>query len=306
MNQKALIATIALTLVGTVVSAGVTTEKDIGACTKRNPKGYCIESKSHTCFDVNPMTGQCRGWTIKNGDQFKDIMRQFNSYNQDLVKGVKEQGTPAQRAKIEAERKAKIAAELKKDTEAKNKAKAEAAKLQQELDLITPTCKAIRIKINEYKNEYNILSNSLDTKEQLGLNVDRTQLELLNYKISALYKLFDETYFNTKVLDEGYYKPEQKYIEIRNAYKSKAISEEEYAILIKDLKAKDNKMAIEYKKIIAYTKVPIYDNAKFNSASNSELKDTKLDKARKGVGTGVNILNDTMNNVRSIQSIFGI
>lgn len=203
---------------------------------------------------------------------------------------------------------AKINAEIaKKEAEARNKAKADAAKLQQELELVTPTCKIIRRKINEYKNKYNTLFDSLDTKEQLGLNVDRTQLELLNYKISLLYKLFDETYYNTNVMDEGYYKPEQRYIEIKNAYKSGKISEDEFAILIKDLKTKDNKMASEYQKIIALKKIPLSASVPFNNDNNAEhIENTKLEKTRRGVGTGVNILNDTMNSVRSIQGMFGI
>lgn len=220
--------------------------------------------------------------------------------NKSFLEPPKYNNSNANEAKIKAEN-------AKKEAEARNKAKAEAAKLQQELELVTPTCKIIRMKINEYKNEYNTLSDSLDTKEQLGLNVDRTQLELLKYKISLLYKLFDEIYYNTNVFDEGYYKPEQKYIDIKNAYKSGKISEEEFAVLIKDLKAKDNKMATEYQKIIALTKIPLSANASFNNVGNSQqFSDTKIDKARKGVGTGVNILNDTMNSVRSIQSMFGI
>lgn len=204
MNQKALIATIALTLVGTVVSAGVTTEKDIGACTKRNPKGYCIESKSHTCFDVNPMTGQCRGWTIKNGDQFKDIMRQFNSYNQDLVKGVKEQGKPAQRAKIEAERKAKIAAELKKETAMKE---------------AVPNSLAILKAIDDTRIE----TSKLAAKQDAGVDVSE-EMSVLDYKYQKLFELQSVS------------------SEFENAYDaliSKTITQAEYNEIITKIKKQD-------------------------------------------------------------------
>lgn len=47
-------------------------------------------------------------------------------------------------------------------------------------------------------------------------------------------------------------------------------------------------------------------NINNGTVTQTGVNDTKLDKVRRGVGNGVNILNDTMNSVRSIQSMFGI
>jgi hypothetical protein len=109
-NKRTLLIALMLLFTTQVTLAGVTTEKDIGKCTRKNGQGYCVESATHTCFDVNPVNGYCRGWTIKNGDQFQDVMRQFQSYNQELVQPAQptpqeqQPYTPSEKTKFEEAR----------------------------------------------------------------------------------------------------------------------------------------------------------------------------------------------------------
>ena len=71
------------------------------------------------------------------------------------------------------------------------------------------------------------------------------------------------------------------------------------------LEATYNKVVNSQGKVLYAGEEPL-NSKDLKSETTEPIKETKLEKARRGVETGVNILNDTMNSVRSIQSMFGI
>lgn len=237
MKKEMLVVTLAISTIGSIAYAGVTTEKDIGACTARNARGYCIQSKTHTCFDVNPVTGQCRGWTIKNGDQFKDIMRQFNSYNQDLVKGVKDN------PKMEAERKAELAAKLKKEAAMKN---------------AIPNSLAISKAIEDIR----IKTSKLGAKEHAGVDVSE-EMGVLDYKYKRLFEL------------KGFSN------EFENAYEAflnKTISQAEYNEIISKIKKQDYDLKKPFDEIMTATAESLkkeIEEAKLKAAEEEKKKKRK-------------------------------
>ena len=65
MKKEMLVVTLAISTIGSIANAGVTTtEKDIGACTARNARGYCIQSNILVLMLIlsldNAVVGQLR------------------------------------------------------------------------------------------------------------------------------------------------------------------------------------------------------------------------------------------------------
>lgn len=306
MNNKTVFSVLFLLFSGITVAyaSGFITEKDIGPCTRRStPQGYCIESKTHTCFDIDPISGRCRGWTIKNGDQFKDINRQFEEYNQNLRKGVG--ATPAQKAqckKNNIEAKTREAAIAKAENE--KEAKAEAMK-----NSIIGNTFAIERTAEYYKKTLSGLKNKAD----LGVPINEAEYDLLNYKIEQLNNLelivTDGRYANGNLS----WRMTHKYEENLAAYKQKEITQEELQYLMTDLKRKDESLKAPYEEIKALTVIPIqpqqapvqqttevptanYASAQpQQSTENSNAMQSKMYNVRNGI-EGVNNVTDSLNN----------
>lgn len=210
--------------------------------------------------------------------------------------------SPAQKAQWEKNERASKARE-----EANKKAvQAEKLKFQNEF----PIAKKIETTLSQYEKEY----NELLRKRNLGLPHDEEQFEILESKINVLKEL--ETSANPYVL--GYdalsiSDMHNSYYDLLNKLTKKEITQDEFNYLKAKLVINAGQLETTYNKVLSSKGKVLYagecqsDNQNMSSQTviQSGVNDTKLDKARKGIGTGVNILNDTMNSVRSIQSMFG-
>lgn len=214
--------------------------------------------------------------------------------------------TPAQKAQWE-----KNEREAKAREEANKKAvQAEKLKFQNEF----PIARKIETTLSGYEKEYKELSR----KSGLGLPYDEERFEVLESKINILKELDGEGAEYTNPYVTGY--SSLTVSGIQNAYnnlldklKKKEITQDEFNYLKAKLVINAGQLEASYNKVVnSQGKVLCAgETQSSNQSINSEtvtqtgINDTKLDKARKGIGTGVNILNDTMNSVRSIQSILG-
>lgn len=227
--KKILFILICLAITNCSVYAGLTTEKDIGACTVKNSKGWCIESKTHTCYNVDSHSGKCTAWTIKNGDQFKDVMRQFGEYNEEIIKGAGSKTTNNTNKKtsyVGTKQNTNVNAQAEKEKLEKHKyEKAQRATIPYSLAILQEEQKV-------RKEIYTLLE-----KQRLGVNVAE-DLDVLNYKDSRLNTLdnqcdtFDKIY---KALNDG------------------TITQDEYNKLESNIRAKDYALKDEYTKIISAT-----------------------------------------------------
>lgn len=214
--------------------------------------------------------------------------------------------TPAQKAQWEKNERASKARE-----EANKKAfQAEKLKFQNEF----PIAKKIETTLNVYEKEYNELSR----KSNLGLPFDEEKFAILESKINILKELYGESAEYTNPYVTGYSSLtisgiQGTYNDLSDKLKKKEITQD-----VNYLKAKlvinAGQIETTYNKVLNSQGKVFYagesqsnnQNINNGTATQINVNDTKLDKARKGVGAGVNILNDTMNSVRSIQSMFGI
>ncbi len=199
-----------------------------------------------------------------------------------------------------------------KNDEANKKAiQAEKIKFQTEF----PVAKKIEATLAGYEKEFNELSR----KSGLGLPYDEERYTILESKINVLKELDGEGAEYTNPYVTGY--SSLTIIGIQGAYnnlsdklKKKEITQDEFNYLKAKLVINAGQLEATYNKVLnSQGKVLFAGESQTNNqnmnngtATQINVNDTKLDKARKGVGTGVNILNDTMNSVRSIQSMFGL
>ena len=214
--------------------------------------------------------------------------------------------SPAQKAQWEKNERASKARE-----EANKKAvQAEKLKFQNEF----PIAKKIETTLSQYEKEY----NELLRKRDLGLPHDEEQFEILESKINILKELYGESAEYTNPYVTGYSSLtitgiQGTYNDLSDKLKKKEITQDEFNYLKAKLVINAGQLETTYNKVLNSKGKVLYvgecqsDNQNMSSQTviQSGVNDTKLDKARKGVGTGVNILNDTMNSVRSIQSMFG-
>lgn len=214
--------------------------------------------------------------------------------------------TPAQKAQWEKNNKESAASE-----EANKKAiQAEKIKFQTEF----PVAKKIETTLAGYEKEYKELSR----KSGLGLPYDEERFEVLESKINMLKEIDGDSAEYTNPYVTGYSSLtvsgiQSAYNNLLDKLKKNEITQDEFNYLKAKLVINASKLEATYNKVVnSQGKVLCAGETQSNNQSiNSEtvtqtgVNDTKLDKARRGVGTGVNILNDTMNSVRSIQSILG-
>lgn len=215
--------------------------------------------------------------------------------------------TPAQKAQWEKN---------ERDSKAKeeaNKKAAEAEKLKFQNEF--PVAKKIETTLNAYEKEYNELSR----KSNLGLPFDEEKFAILESKISILKELYGESAEYTNPYVTGYSSLtitgiQGTYNNLSDKLKKKEITQDEFNYLKAKLVINAGQLETTYNKVLNSQGKVLYagesqsDNKNMNNGTATQINvnDTKLDKARKGLGTGVNILNDTMNSVRSIQSMFGL
>lgn len=187
----------------------------------------------------------------------------------------------------------------------KKTVQAEKIKFQNEF----PIAKNVETTLSEYEKEY----NELLRKRNLGLPYDEKRFEILESKINVLNEL--ETNANPYVL--GYdalsiSDMQTSYNNLLDKLSKKEITPDEFNYLKAKLVINAGKLEATYNKVVNSQGKVLYageeplNDKDFKSETIEPTKETKLEKARRGVGTGVNILNDTMNSVRSIQSMFGI
>lgn len=213
--------------------------------------------------------------------------------------------TPAQKAQWEKNNK-----EAQQRDEANKKAvQSEKIKFQNEF----PIAKKVETTLSEYEKEY----NELLRKSNLGLPYDEKRFEILESKINVLKELYGESAEYTNPYITGY-----SYLTIKGiqaAYNNlldklskKEITPDEFNYLKAKLFINAGKLETTYNKVLNSQGKVLYageeplNSKDLKSETTEPIKETKLEKTRRSVGTGVNILNDTMNSVRSIQSMFGI
>lgn len=177
-----------------------------------------------------------------------------------------------------------------------------------------PVAKKIETTLAGYEKEYKELSR----KSGLGLPYDEERFEVLESKINMLKEIDGDSAEYTNPYVTGYSSLtvsgiQSAYNNLSDKLKKKEITQDEFNYLKAKLVINAGQLEASYNKVVnSQGKVLCAGETQSNNQSmNSEtvtqtgVSDTKLDKARRGVGTGVNILNDTMNSVRSIQSILG-
>lgn len=215
--------------------------------------------------------------------------------------------TPAQKAQWEKNNK-----EAQQRDEANKKAvQAEKIKFQNEF----PVAKKIETTLNVYEKEYNELSR----KSNLGLPFDEEKFAILESKINILKELYGESAEYTNPYVTGYSSLtisgiQGAYNNLSDKLKKKEITQDEFNYLKAKLVINAGQLETTYTKVLnSQGKVLCAGEVQSNNqninngtVTQTGVNDTKLDKVRRGVGNGVNILNDTMNSVRSIQSMFGI
>ena len=200
-----------------------------------------------------------------------------------------------------------------KDALKANKKAVQAEKLKFQNEF--PIAKKIEATLNAYEKEYNELSR----KSNLGLPFDEERFAILESKINMLKELYGESAEYTNPYVTGYSfltisGIQGAYNKLSDKLKKKEITQDEFNYLKAKLVINAGQLETTYTKVLnSQGKVLCAGEAQSNNqninngtATQINVNDTKLDKARKGVGAGVNILNDTMNSVRSIQSMFGI
>lgn len=193
----------------------------------------------------------------------------------------------------------------------KKAVQAEKIKFQNEF----PIAKNVETTLSEYEKEY----NELLRKRNLGLPYDEKRFEIIESKINVLNELYGESAEYTNPYVTGYSSLtisgiQGAYNNLSDKLKKKEITQDEFNYLKAKLVINAGQLETTYTKVLnSQGKVLCAGEVQSNNQNiNNEtvtqtgVNDTKLDKVRRGVGNGVNILNDTMNGVRSIQSMFGI
>lgn len=193
----------------------------------------------------------------------------------------------------------------------KKAVQAEKIKFQNEF----PIAKNVETTLSEYEKEY----NELLRKRNLGLPYDEKRFEIIESKINVLKELYGESaeYTNPYVTGYSYLSIkgiQATYNNLLDKLSKKEITQDEFNYLKAKLVINAGQLETTYTKVLnSQGKVLCAGEVQSNNQNiNNEtvtqtgVNDTKLDKVRRGVGNGVNILNDTMNGVRSIQSMFGI
>lgn len=193
----------------------------------------------------------------------------------------------------------------------KKAVQAEKIKFQNEF----PVAKKIETTLNVYEKEYNELSR----KSNLGLPFDEEKFAILESKINILKELYGESAEYTNPYVTGYSSLtisgiQGAYNNLSDKLKKKEITQDEFNYLKAKLVINAGQLETTYTKVLnSQGKVLCAGEVQSNNqninngtVTQTGVNDTKLDKVRRGVGNGVNILNDTMNSVRSIQSMFGI
>lgn len=193
----------------------------------------------------------------------------------------------------------------------KKAVQAEKIKFQNEF----PIVKNVETTLSEYEKEY----NELLRKRNLGLPYDEKRFEILESKINVLKELYGESAEYTNPYVTGYSSLtisgiQGAYNNLSDKLKKKEITQDEFNYLKAKLVINAGQLETTYTKVLnSQGKVLCAGEVQSNNqninngtVTQTGVNDTKLDKVRRGVGNGVNILNDTMNSVRSIQSMFGI
>lgn len=172
-----------------------------------------------------------------------------------------------------------------------------------------PIAKKVETTLSRYEKEY----NELLRKSNLGLPYDEKRFEILKSKINVLNELAISA--NPYVI--GYdalsiSDMQTSYNNLLDKLSKKEITPDEFNYLKAKLVINAGKLEATYNKVVNSQGKVLYageeplNSKDLKSETTEPIKETKLEKARRGVETGVNILNDTMNSVRSIQSMFGI
>lgn len=206
--------------------AGFYSEKDIGTCIKKNSKGWCIESKTHYCSDSgNAYTGKCELWLKKGTDPFQDIMKQYNSFNEDFYKGVS--NTP-----VKKNSQAATKSNITNSKQTTNISNVESKALEAEKAIIPNS-----IKISQSIKDIDTKIQILQARQSAGIDVSN-ELELLKYKSQKLWQLNDLR---------------DKFSNIYHNYTNGIITKSEYEGMTAELRKNDIELVQPYQQIMATT-----------------------------------------------------
>lgn len=287
MKKQLFITTVLLLILGTVSYAAMPTEKDIGPCTARNSKGFCSQSKTHYCAQFGS-NGRCVVWYSKSKSTYENAVNQINSFDEAINKAIEKQ---------EKEQKLN-----------QGNINQEELKFQKEF----PIVKKIENSILEYEKE----NNELQRKKDLGLPYDETRYQILSYRISELHELqrgpgsdsYSMINGESMLTTEGIH---YEYAILLQKLNNKEITQEEFnylkAKLILAAGELENIYNITLKSngIVNFTQKNSDDAEYSNDIKNKDIKPSKIETFNNGLNNGVNILNNTMNNVRVIKGLFG-
>ncbi len=230
--KKVLLSLLLLFIVGNVVYAGMTTEKEIGPCTSKNMYGFCVESRTHYCASISRYNGRCEMWFSKSKSDYDNTMEQFKKFNQGIVEGVKPTSSQSKTINKTNNKQNNYAEIQKQKAQQQAEARAKAKALELEKATIPNS-----IKLSQSIETIDKRVRLLQDKQAAGVDVS-SELELLLYKSDKLRKL------NNLRVD---------YDRANENLKQGILTKVEYDDIIAKIRKKDIEIATPYNQIMTIT-----------------------------------------------------
>lgn len=227
-NYFKILSTILVLVSISCISSNAITEKDIGACTARNAFGFCVESKTHYCFNVDS-NGRCQVWYAKSKSQVENTL--------DTVFSIQKAWDD----------------DIKKYQEAYKK---ENKLYLEEYSKEFPRIEEVYKKKSALSKELQTLQN----KRSLGISIDEGKLRLVSFQESVVDYLLHQGKSSTGGLSfiEDKYVQQMKNLDA--ALSSGKITKEEYiegkTVKLKELKSNYSSLMALYDKVISLSVAP--------------------------------------------------
>lgn len=230
--KKTLLYPLCLLVIGNIVYAGMTTEKEIGPCTSKNMYGFCVESRTHYCASISRHNGRCEMWFSKSKSDYDNTMEQFKKFNEGIVEGVKPNYSQTKTTNKTYNKQNNSAEVQKQKAQQQAEARAKAKALELEKATIPNS-----IKLSQSIETIDKRIQLLQDKQTAGVDVS-SELELLLYKSDKLRKL------NNLRVD---------YDRANENLKQGILTKVEYDDIIAKIRKKDIEIATPYNQIMAIT-----------------------------------------------------
>lgn len=227
-NYFKILSTILALVSISCISSNAITEKDIGACTARNAFGFCVESKTHYCFNV-ANNGRCQVWYAKSKSQAENTL--------DAIFSIQKAWDD----------------DIRKSREAYEK---ENKLYFEEYSKEFPRIEEVYKKKSTLSKELQTLQN----KHSLGISIDEDKLRLVSFQESVVDCLLHQGKPGIGGLSsiEGKYVEQMKNLDV--ALSSGKITKEEYiegkTVKLTELKSNYSSLMALYDKVMSLSVAP--------------------------------------------------